>query len=114
MWSSRSAGEASPSAANALRHPDPGSVQILSDYAWLSFVGAWPTAILQSLAIGICILAGEGTQAVYPRWVGYLNLWMSGLYAPGLLGPSFTAGRSPGTVPSLSGPLRRLTSDTSW
>lgn len=73
-------------------HPDPATVQILSDYAWLTFVGAWPTAILQSLAIGICILTAKASQVVYPRWVGYLNLWMSGLYAPGLLAPFFHGG----------------------
>lgn len=69
-----------------------GVVQIFSDYAWLTFVGCYPPGLMQSLAIGICILTDKNEIKVYPRWVGFANLWISALYLPGGLAPFFHGG----------------------
>jgi hypothetical protein len=69
-----------------------GVVQVFSDYAWLTFVGCYPPGLMQSLTIGICILTGKTAFTVYPRWVGYANLWISVIYLPGGLAPFFHNG----------------------
>ena len=69
-----------------------GVIQIFSDYAWLTFVGCYPPGLLQSLAIGLCILLHKNSISVYPRWVGFANLWISVIYLPGGLAPFFHHG----------------------
>lgn len=69
-----------------------GVAQIFSDYAWLTFVGCYPPGLLQSLAIALCILTDKNPIKVYPRWVGFANLWISLLYLPGGLAPFFHDG----------------------
>lgn len=49
-------------------------VVTLNDVSWFFLLGAVGSAVMQNLSIGVCILGGDG--AVYPRWVGYANLWL--------------------------------------
>lgn len=56
-------------------------VQVLSDIAWLQFIGAATVAILQPLIVGIAILSSDGS--LIPRWCGYFNIWVTILFAPG-------------------------------
>src|SRR5581483_3489495 len=55
----------------------------LNDFAWLFFVGVISTATMESLAIGAAILFDKRSDPVFPRWVGYLNLWCAALFLPG-------------------------------
>lgn len=48
--------------------------------------------VLQSLAIGLCILGNESSEEVYPRWLGYASLWVAFLSMPGALIPFFKTG----------------------
>jgi len=50
------------------------------------FVGFWMPGVGQNLAIALAIFTDphpEG-QAIYPRWIAYLNLWVAVSFAPGL------------------------------
>jgi hypothetical protein len=38
---------------------------------------------LQWLSIGIAILRDRRQQPVYPRWVGFVNIWLAVLFCPG-------------------------------
>jgi hypothetical protein len=67
-----------------------GTLQVLNDVSWFLFIGAYPPAFLQNLAIGFCIL--QSKQPLYPRWVGFANLWAAVLFVPGALLPFFKTG----------------------
>lgn len=54
----------------------PEVVQGLNDVAWLMFVGIVSTAIVEWLAIGACILQDWRDEPTFPRWFGYLSLWV--------------------------------------
>jgi len=56
---------------------------MLNDLAWIIFVMAYSPAVVQNLAIGFAILSDVNPEPVFPRWVGYFNLWVGILFAPG-------------------------------
>lgn len=63
-----------------------------NDASFFIFLGAVSPGVLQPLAIGLCILGNESSEDVYPRWLGYGNLWLAFLLAPGVLIPFFMSG----------------------
>jgi hypothetical protein len=69
----------------------PGTAQALNDFCWIAFVAWYPPAVIQSVAIGLCILSGRN-QGLYPRWLGFLNLWAALIFMPGALVPFFLSG----------------------
>jgi len=75
-------------------HIEPTTLQLANDVLWLVFVGLYPPGVMQNLAIGLCILSDktEGEARVYPRWVGFVNLWVAASFAPGLYIAFFKSG----------------------
>lgn len=69
---------------------DPDVTQGLHDLAWLMFVMYVSPLWIQTISIGVAILSGD--QTVYPRWVGYFNLWIALGQMPALLVPFFKTG----------------------
>ncbi|MHB8696115.1 MAG: hypothetical protein ACYDHH_33300 [Solirubrobacteraceae bacterium] len=77
--------------AISYRHGVAQSVTVtLNDVAWFFLLGAVGSAVMQNLAIGICILGGDGT--IYPRWLAYLNLWLALGLMFGVFIPFFKTG----------------------
>lgn len=72
--------------------PDPATVQALHDFAWLMFVGLYPPAVVQNVALATCILLDRRPDPIYPRWVGYLGYWLALCYFVGALVPFFHRG----------------------
>jgi len=70
----------------------PATVQVLSDFAWITFVGFYPPGFIQNVSIGWCILTDRNEAKVYPRWVGFANIWLAILFLPGALIPFFHGG----------------------
>ena len=68
------------------------TVQIFNDFAWLSFVGMYPPGLLQNIVIGTCILSDRRDVPIFPRWLGFVNLWLAICYTVGALIPFFTSG----------------------
>jgi hypothetical protein len=60
---------------------DPQITQALNDLGWLPFVMNWPAATIQCLAIGFAIFGAK--HEVWPRWLGYFNVWCAFLFAAG-------------------------------
>jgi hypothetical protein len=58
------------------------TVQTLNDLAWLPFLGITGTLIAQQLVIAVAALRDTRTDPVFPRWVGYANLWAAVGIAP--------------------------------
>jgi hypothetical protein len=71
---------------------DPETILVLSDLAWFSFVMPVNLGIVQSLSLGFAILGDSNVQPIFPRWVGFFNIWLCLLIVPGLLVPFFKVG----------------------
>lgn len=70
----------------------PANMQMLNDFAWLTFVGFYPPGFIQNISIGMGILSDRNGNKVYPRWVGFANIWLAILFLPGALLPFFHSG----------------------
>ena len=62
---------------------NPEITQALNDLGWLPFIMNWPPAVIQSLAIGFAIFGAR--NQVWPRWLGYFNVWCGFIFAAGVL-----------------------------
>lgn len=76
----------------------PEIIQALNDIPWMMFIGMGATAILQPFVVGVVILQdravvqGGAGAPVFPRWVGYFNIWTAILFLPGPLCVFFKTG----------------------
>lgn len=55
----------------------------MDDVAWLMFVGIVSTAALQVLVIGIAILGDPRPVPIFPRWLGFVNIWVALTFCTG-------------------------------
>jgi hypothetical protein len=72
-------------AAAAFR-PDqrpPEITLMLDDLFWLWFVGIAGTFIMQTLTLAVAAFIDKTEPPTFPRWYGYLNLWVATLSLPG-------------------------------
>ena len=70
----------------------PETVQALNDVAWFMFVGIVSTIVVQAVVIAVAILRDHRQQPVFPRWVGYFNLWAAVGFCPGTFCVFFKTG----------------------
>lgn len=56
---------------------DPEVTQGLNDAAWIPFLGTFMLAVIQLVAIAYAIFTDSRPDPVYPRWVGYFNIWIA-------------------------------------
>lgn len=92
--------------ATAAYRPDerePSEIELINDLGWLAFVGFGAPAIFQAVSIAIAVFRDTRPEPVFPRRVGYFNVWVALLFVPGLLVIVSMTGRSPGTGSSRSG-----------
>jgi hypothetical protein len=59
------------------------AIQTVSDVVWITFVGTVSTAVLQLIVIGIGMLRDQRTEPIFPRWAGYLSIWIGLIFASG-------------------------------
>jgi hypothetical protein len=64
---------------------DPQLTMMLNDAAWLGFITVFPLAVAQNLGLAIGTLMDTSAKPVFPRWVGYFNLWVALLFVPAVL-----------------------------
>jgi hypothetical protein len=62
---------------------DPLLVQALNDVGWIMFLGVVTTFMIQLICFGVAILLDRRSEPIFPRWVGYFNIWISMLFMPG-------------------------------
>jgi hypothetical protein len=70
----------------------PELTSLLNDLAWFFMVMPVAAAFVQNLAIAFAIFSDKRPQPVFPRWLGYLNIWVALLFAPGGLITFFKTG----------------------
>ncbi|MEM7284584.1 MAG: hypothetical protein AAF438_23555 [Pseudomonadota bacterium] len=70
---------------------DVADIQAWNDIGWFLLLMPATILSLQGIAIGLAILL-KRDQQLYPRWVGYFNLWFAILFLPGALVTFFKTG----------------------
>jgi hypothetical protein len=73
---------------------DPQLMLLLSDFAWLPFIGMWQPAALQAIAVGTAVLSDRDTErrGHWPRWVGWVSIWYAFTSLVGLFVPFVVSG----------------------
>jgi hypothetical protein len=64
-------------------HRPPEITQTLNDIAWFFTVMPFALIFVQALSIAAAIFLDDRGRPVYPRWLGYMNVWCALLYVPG-------------------------------
>lgn len=67
-------------------------IQLLNDLGWILFVPSVVAFMAWVFAVGVAILSDARAQPVYPRWVGYLNIFVGLSFVPAPLVPFFKTG----------------------
>jgi hypothetical protein len=60
----------------------PEMTVMLNDAAWITAVLPWPPAFMENTVIAIAILMDRSAVKVFPRWVAWANLVVSGAFLP--------------------------------
>ena len=71
---------------------DPEITRTLNDLGWFAFLFDVPPFTLWIGAIGVAILRDDSSPPVFPRWLGYFNLWVAFLILPAELMGFFKTG----------------------
>ncbi|MGP4053934.1 hypothetical protein ACTWP6_03775 [Mycobacterium sp. 4D054] len=66
--------------------------QALNDVFWLWFIGIVGTIIIQNLTLAVATFIDKTDPPTFPRWYGYLNLWVATLSLPGCVVVVFNDG----------------------
>lgn len=60
----------------------PDVTRALYDLGWFFFLGVISTFVLQLVLFGIAVLIDGRPDPVFPRWLGYLNIWLALTFTP--------------------------------
>jgi len=71
---------------------DPAFLQIANDYVWFVFILSWPPFAVFMILIAVAVLRDQNQTPIFPRWVGYFNLWTAVLIIPAGLVEFFKVG----------------------
>lgn len=58
---------------------------LLNDIAWLQFVGGLSLIIPMFIGVAVAALSDRRPEAPFPRWFGFLTVWVAILFLPGQL-----------------------------
>lgn len=71
---------------------DPKFIQIMNDYVWFIFILSWPPFAVFMVFIAIAVFRDHNSPTLFPRWVGFFNLWCAVLICPAALIEFFKTG----------------------
>lgn len=63
----------------------PETTQTLNDMAWFIVVMPWAPFMAQNFAFAFAILTDSRDRPLFPRWLGYLNIWATLVYTPAIV-----------------------------
>jgi hypothetical protein len=70
----------------------PELIQLLNDIGWIYFLMTFSTFVVQDFVVGFAILGDKNAEPIFPRWLGYYNLWVGVTFIPGGLLTFFKTG----------------------
>jgi hypothetical protein len=68
------------------------TIRLLNDTGWFLFFTPVVAGLVQALVIATVILKDRSEQPIFPRWAGYLNIWLGLAFMPGALLVFFKTG----------------------
>lgn len=71
---------------------NPATIQAINDLAWLLLITPIGLFLLQEIPIAVAIFLDRSQRPVFPRWVGYANLWIPLTFLPAFLPYFFKTG----------------------
>ncbi len=60
-------------------------IYLLNDAAWLQFIGGISLFMPMLLAVAVAALNDKSRNPIFPRWSGYVSIWLFLLFLPGQL-----------------------------
>jgi hypothetical protein len=70
----------------------PEITQTLNDMSWIMLVMPWTPFLTQNYAFAYAILTDPQERKLFPRWLGYVNIWAPIIFSPSILLPFFKVG----------------------
>jgi hypothetical protein len=70
----------------------PELTRLANDFSYLMLILPWPPILGQLIALTLVILGDRNPEPVFPRWFGYLNIWVSLLLLPATMIVFFKSG----------------------
>ena len=70
----------------------PELIQLINDFGWIFFLMTFGAFVIQNFAIGFAIFGDKSSEPIFPRWLGFFNLWVAILFVPGGLLTFFKTG----------------------
>lgn len=70
----------------------PESAQLLNDFGWITFVIGFPPFVTWVVSTGVAILCDRSSTPLYPRWSGFLSIFMGFLQMTAVLLAYFKTG----------------------
>lgn len=71
---------------------DPQLMLLMNDLAWIMLVIPWMPFMAQNFSFAFAILSDPRANPLFPRWVGFLNIWAPISFTPAILLPFFKSG----------------------
>lgn len=70
----------------------PELIMLFNDFGWILLIMTFPPFFIQLTAIGFAIIGDKNSDPVFPRWIGYFNIWVAILFLPGGMITFFKSG----------------------
>jgi len=61
---------------------NPDVTRALYDLGWFFFLGVVSTFVLQLVLFGVAVLIDRRDKPIFPRWLGYVNIWLAITFTP--------------------------------
>ena len=71
---------------------DPAITQTLNDMSWIWLVIAWPPFLTQYWSFSYAVLTDRRPTPLFPRWLGWFNMWCVLCFVPASVLPFFKTG----------------------
>ena len=68
------------------------AIQIMNDWVWFDWLFTWPSFSIWMFMIAAAVLMDKNSPTIFPRWVGFFNLWSGLLIFPAALIAFFKEG----------------------
>ncbi|MFE2996931.1 hypothetical protein ACFXG4_18185 [Nocardia sp. NPDC059246] len=65
---------------------------LMNDLSWIFLVMPFPPVMVQGLAFAYAIFSDNRSRPLFPRWLGYVNIWVLIMFFPAVLLPFFRSG----------------------
>jgi hypothetical protein len=70
----------------------PESTLLFNDLSWIVLVIPWPPIMAQYFSFAFAILSDPRSEPLFPRWLGYVNIWAPITFTPAVILPFFKYG----------------------